>query len=314
MSHIKIIDFMGKRNIACMVSALLLLISVGSLAFNGLKLGLDFTGGTAIELLYAEEPNLAEVRSLIEAAGYEGASVQTIESKKNLLIKLKSDSAKLDENGEPINIGEEMAAYFTKAMKMDVSLLQDAVVGAQIGEELANNGGIGMIVALIAVFLYVALRFQTKFSVGAIAALTHDVIIVLGLFSLFQLEFDLTVLAAVLAVVGYSLNDTIVVSDRIRENFRIMRSETAVDIINLSLSQTLGRTLTTSGTTLLVLFALFFLGGGLIHNFSVALIIGVGVGTYSSMYIAASTLVWMDISKEDLMEPEKEGAELDTLP
>lgn len=314
MSTEKMINFMGKRHLAAIISIVLILGSIGSLAVKGLNLGLDFTGGTVVELNFATAPSPEDVRQRLAANGYSNAVVQQFGSDTELLIRLQSDSAELDENGEAINVGKKISEFLAAELGTEVILKQSAIIGAQIGEELTNDGGLGMLAALAAVFLYVAVRFQTKFSVGALMALVHDVVIVLGVFSLFQFEFDLTVLAAVLAVVGYSLNDTIVVADRIRENFRIMRADSAIEIINASLTQTLGRTLMTSGTTFLVLLALFIVGGELIHNFSIALLIGVGVGTYSSMYIAATILLALNISKEDLMPPEKEGEELDELP
>ncbi len=314
MSTEKLIDFMGKRKLAALVSIVLVIASVASLSLQGLNLGLDFTGGTVVELEFSEAPSPEDVRLRLGAAGYNNATVQQFGSESVLLIRLQSDSAELDENGEAVNVGGKITDLLSADLSTEVTLKQTAIIGAQIGEELTNDGGLGMLAALIAVFLYVAIRFQTKFSVGALAALVHDVVLVLGVFSIFQLEFDLTVLAAVLAVVGYSLNDTIVVADRIRENFRVMREGSPVEIINSSLTQTLGRTLVTSGTTILVLLALFFVGGELIHNFSIALLLGVGVGTYSSMYIAATILLSLNISKEDLMPPEKEGEELDELP
>lgn len=314
MSSERIIDFMGKRHIAAVVSAVLLVLSVGSLAIKGLNLGLDFTGGTVVELQFVEAPDLQKVRETLAGSGYPGTNVVQFGSDTDLLIRMQNDSAAVDEHGEPVNVGRQMAESLAAAGYEGVTLMRSEIMGAQVGDELANDGGLGMLAALAAVFVYVALRFQMKFSVAALAALVHDVVIVLGLFSLLQLEFDLTVLAAVLAVVGYSLNDTIVVSDRIRENFRQMRETAPIDVINTSLSQTLGRTLMTSGTTMLVLLALFFFGGALIHNFSAALLVGVAVGTYSSMYVAAVILVLLSISKEDLMPPEKEGVELDELP
>lgn len=314
MNSERTINFMGKRHIAAIVSAVLILVSIGSLAIQGLNFGLDFTGGTLVELQFSEAPSLQEVRETLAASGYPGANVVQFGSDTDLLIRMQNDSGAVDASGEPVNIGQQIANRLRAEGMGEIRVLRSEIMGAQVGDELANDGGLGMLAALAAVFLYVAMRFQMKFSVAAIAALVHDVVIVLGFFSLLQLEFDLTVLAAVLAVVGYSLNDTIVVADRIRENFRRMRETTPTEVIDGSLNQTLGRTLMTSGTTLLVLLALFFFGGALIHNFSVALLVGVGVGTYSSIYVAASILLWMKISKEDLMPPEKEGAELDELP
>lgn len=314
MNTDKIIDFMSKRKIAAICSAILLTVSVVSLGIKGLNFGLDFTGGTLVELHYSEPPVLEEVREILSASGFPSPVVQNFGSETEIIVRLQTDNTDFETGEEVINIGEQILAVLRAASTADIQLSRSEVIGAQIGEELANDGGLGLLTALAIVFIYIALRFQMKFSMGAVAALIHDVIIVLGVFSLLQLDFDLTVLAAVLAVIGYSLNDTIVVSDRIRENFRIMRETTPEEVINTSLTQTLGRTLVTSGTTLLVLFSLFFVGGELIHNFSTALIIGVAVGTYSSIYVAATVLLMMNISKEDLMPPVKEGEELDELP
>ncbi len=313
MSTLKVIDFMGKRHIAAAVSIILLVISIGSLAVKGLNLGLDFTGGTLVELHYSEAPALEDVRQTLEQNGYPNAVVVNFGSDTELMVRLQTDNSSLGDDKE-VNIGEQIAEIVSSNSQAEVTLKRSEVIGAQIGDELANDGTLGLLMALGVVFLYVALRFQFKFSLGAVAALAHDVLIVLGVFSVFQIDFDLTVLAAVLAVIGYSLNDTIVVADRIRENFRIVREDTVVEIINVSLSQTLGRTLMTSGTTLLVLFALFFVGGELIHSFSLALLVGVGVGTYSSIYVAATILLWANITKEDLMPPEKEGEDLEDVP
>lgn len=310
----KTINFMGKRSLAVIFSAVLLVVSIGSIATQGMKFGLDFTGGTLVELDFTQAPEIESVRAELEKMGYPGAVVVQFGSDTELLVRLQSDTTELGADGQPINIGEKIAQGLDGALAGSVGLMRSEVIGAQIGEELTNEGGLGLLVALGAVFLYVAVRFQTKFSMGAIAALVHDVIIVLGFFSLLQLEFDLTVLAAVLAVIGYSLNDTIVVFDRIRENFRIVREEPPAEVINISLTQTLGRTLMTSGTTLLVLLALFFVGGELIHNFSIALIVGIGVGTYSSIYVASAMLLTLNVAKEDLMVPEKEGEEFEELP
>lgn len=315
MSAEKVINFMGARRIAMAFSMFLVLGSIVSLAVRGLNFGLDFTGGTLVELHYSEAPNLEEVRQQLTDAGYPGAIVVHFGSETELLVRMRTQTAVPDQGTGITNVGEHMAAALQAASPgVTIDMMRSEIIGAQMGEELANTGGIGLLVAFIAVFIYVAVRFQTKFSVGALVALVHDVIIVLGLFSALQLEVDLTVLAAVLAVIGYSINDTIVVADRIRENFRVIREGTTADIINISLTQTLGRTLMTSGTTLLVLLALFFVGGELIHNFSSALIVGIGIGTYSSIYVAAAIMLWMNLTKEDLMPPVKEGAELDELP
>ena len=379
----KIIDFMGKRKLAAMLSVLLLVGSVVSLGINGLQFGLDFTGGTQIEVGYDKPADLEEVRTILKEQGLENSVAVFFGSDTDVLVRtqgslqdaaLKVLAVKIREQvasaevtlekqvssdkgdfSSQINIANaptaKVASLFPAktygAVKIEqddgvitvltqnslseaftatlvaelaaranthVELRRSEFVGPQVGEELRDDGGLGMLFALAVVMIYVAIRFQMKFSFGAVAALAHDVVIVLGVFSLLKLDFDLTVLAAVLAVIGYSLNDTIVVSDRIRENFRKMRKADSIEVINLSLTQTLGRTLVTSFTTLLVLFALFFVGGELIHGFATALMIGVLVGTYSSIYVAANILIVLKICKEDLMEPIREGAEFDDMP
>lgn len=300
------IDFMAKRKIAGLFSIVLLIISLGSLAVNQLKLGLDFTGGTLVEVAFEQPPELEVLRTQLETSGFEDVTVQNFGSERDVLVRLAQ--------GFSPTVGDEVLAAIKANSGYNVELKRAEFVGAQVGEELRDQGGMGMLLALALVMIYVALRFQIKFSVAAVAALAHDVIILLGLFSLMQFDFDLTVLAAVLAVIGYSLNDTIVVSDRIRENFRRLRTGDSVEIINVSLNQTLGRTLITSLTTLLVLLALFFFGGELIHNFAVALLVGVVVGTYSSIYVAGNVLLAMNIDREDLMVPEKEGEVMDDRP
>jgi preprotein translocase subunit SecF len=301
----KVINFMGQRKLAAIMSMLLLIGAIASLTFNGLKFGLDFTGGTQIEVGYEQSADLNKVRQQLDAAGFEGAVVVHFGAETDVLIRLQ--------RGFESGLGDEILAALNRTGD-DVELRRIEFVGPQVGEELRDDGGIGMLFALVVVMAYVAMRFQFKFSIGAVAALAHDVLIVLGFFSVMQLDFDLTVLAAVLAVIGYSLNDTIVVSDRIRENFRKLRTETPLEVINVSLSQTLGRTLITSITTAMVLLALFFFGGEIIHGFSIALLVGVLVGTYSSIYVASNVLLSMNISKEDLMLPVKEGEEFDEVP
>ena len=296
---------MGLRKVATVFSAVLLLISIGSLAVNGLKLGLDFTGGSLVEVGYEQPADLNRVRGQLEAAGYDDAVVQTFGSPTDILIRLGQDH-------DP-KLGDKVVAALQEGETQELTLRRNEFVGAQVGEELREQGGLGMLLALFMIMVYVAFRFQFKFSVGAVSALAHDVLIVLGFFSVFQLDFDLTVLAAVLAVIGYSLNDTIVVSDRIRENFRKVRKGTPIEIMNISLSQTLGRTLVTSLTTLLVLVALAVFGGEMIHGFAIALLVGVLIGTYSSIYVAANVLIMMNLTKEDLMPPEKEE-EVDDRP
>ena len=313
MSDIKVINFTKAAIPLTMVSILLVVLSIGALAWKGLNWGLDFTGGTLVELNYSEPPILEDVRRTLADAGFQGATVVNFGSQNDLMVRLQADNANLEDSATT-NFGEHIAAILRDASGAQIRLLRSEVVGAQMGEELANTGGLGVLVALALVFVYVALRFQSKFSVGAVASLIHDVILVLGVFALYQLEFDLTVLAALLAVLGYSLNDSIVVSDRIRENFRIMRDMTPTEVMDLSLTQTLGRTIVTSGTTLLVVVVLLVVGGDLIHNFALALAIGISVGTYSSIIIGTAILMWLKLTKEDLMPPVKEGEELEEIP
>ncbi len=304
MTELKVYNFMGIRKIAVVFSAIMLLVSIASLSINGLVLGLDFSGGTQVEVGYEKPADVAVLREQLETAGFEGPVVVHYGSETDVLIRLQ---------GKPDQGLAEKVYAVLQSNGEQLDLRRVDFVGPQIGEELREDGGLGMLAALIVVMLYVAIRFQFKFSVGAVLALAHDVIITLGVFSLARLEFDLTVLAAVLAVVGYSLNDTIVVSDRIRENFRKIRKATPVEVINESLSQTLWRTINTSLTTMLVLLALFFIGGELIHNFAIALMIGVAIGTYSSIYVAATVMLAMNVDREDLLEPE-EGELVDDLP
>lgn len=304
MGQIKIYNFMGLRRYAVVFSAVLLLASAWSLTTQGLVLGLDFSGGTQIEVGYQQSADVAALRQKLEAAGFEKPVVVHYGSETDVLIRMQ---------GEPDQSLAERVYTVLRGDNEQIELRRVDYVGPQIGEELRDNGGLGMLIALAIVMLYVAIRFQFKFSVGAVLALIHDVMITLGVFSLARLEFDLTVLAAVLAVVGYSLNDTIVVSDRIRENFRKIRKAPPLDVINESLSQTLWRTINTSLTTMLVLLALFLFGGELIHNFAIALMIGVGIGTYSSIYVAATVMLAMNVDREDLLEP-VEGELVDDLP
>lgn len=311
MTEKRIINFMGQRKLAALLSLILLIGSCYSLATKALVLGLDFTGGTQIELGYDQPTNPQDVRRQLEQAGFNNPVVVNFGAETDILVRSQENP------GTETNSGSDepgLEERIVSAVGEDVELRRIDYVGPQIGEELRDEGGLGMLAALLVVMLYVAVRFQFKFSVGAVAALIHDVLIVIGFFSVFGLEFDLTVLAAVLAVVGYSLNDTIVVSDRIRENFRLIRKGSSVEVINESLTQTLGRTLVTSLTTLMVLLTLFLVGGQLIHNFSIALIVGVLVGTYSSIYVAANVLLTMDIQREDLLPPERDEEEFDELP
>jgi len=306
MSTQKIYNFMGFRKIAAACSVILLIVSIGALAVNGLKFGLDFTGGSLVEIGYEQPADLNKIRDQLKGVGFEDAVVQTFGSPTDILIRLGQDH-------DP-QLGDKVLSALQAGESQQLNLRRNEFVGAQVGEELREQGGLGMLLALFMIMVYVAFRFQIKFSVGAVAALAHDVLIVLGFFALFKLDFDLTVLAAVLAVIGYSLNDTIVVSDRIRENFRKVRKGTPIEVMNISLTQTLGRTLVTSLTTLLVLLALSIFGGEMIHGFATALLVGVFIGTYSSIYVAANVLIAMNICKEDLLPPEEKETEVDDRP
>ncbi|MCH9699741.1 MAG: protein translocase subunit SecF [Gammaproteobacteria bacterium] len=299
-------NLMGKRKIALILSTLLIVVSIASLALRGLVLGIDFTGGTLVEIGYPDSVDPETVRSQLVTGGFDDASVQHFGSSKDILIRLPSKEGR---------VSAELSTRIMNVVKTGESasaeLRRIEFVGPQVGEELRENGGLAMLYAIFGILLYVAWRFEYRFSLGAVAALVHDVIITLGFFSVFALEFDLSVLAAILAVIGYSLNDTIVVFDRIRENFRRMRKGRPVEVMNVSLNQTLTRTIITSLTTLLVLIALVFLGGEIIHNFAVALIVGVLIGTYSSIYVASPVVLALGVSKEDLMPPEREGDEFE---
>ena len=300
------IPFMKYRKIAAYASLALFVISIVSLSFRGLSLGLDFSGGTLVEVTYEDSVNLEEVRGMLTNNGFDDYQVVNFGSDRDVLIKIA------DQPGNS-QLGDEVFAL-VQANDPDTELKRVEFVGPQIGSELRDQGGLGMLVALAMILLYVAFRFQYKFALGAVTALAHDVIIILGLFSLFSWDFDLTVMAALLAVIGYSLNDTIVVSDRIRENFRSQRGIESIEVVDLSINQMLARTLITSLTTLLVLLALYFLGGELIRGFALALIIGVIIGTYSSIYVVANMLIMFAINQEDMAIPEPEGAEFDDMP
>jgi len=299
------IPFMKWRWIAIALSGLAIATAVVSLSVQQLNWGLDFTGGTLIEVAYSDSADLGSIRSVLAEEGYDGAVVVSFGTDRDVLVRLP--------DGYSDEQGALMVDKLRSSTDMAIELRRIEFVGPQVGDELRDDGGIAMLTALGLVMLYVAFRFQIKFALGAVFALAHDVIVTLGFFSLTGLEFDLTVLAALLAVVGYSLNDTIVVSDRIRENLRKIRRAEAIDVINTSLTETLGRTLVTSLTTLLVLAALALFGGEMIFGFAVALLVGVTVGTYSSMYVASTTLLQLGVSKEDVMVPEREGADQEGL-
>ncbi len=310
------IDFMGVRRIAAGISALLAVVSLISLFVNSLNFGLDFTSGTSVRLNYSQTVDLDQVNLTLQQNGYEDAVVVTFGSDRDIRVLLPVDSsvAEQDQAEQAAQVGESLAAMLQQETQSQVTLLGSDYVSAKVGEELAEQGGLGMLVALGIIMVYIAVRFQFKFSVGAVVALAHDLIITLGIFSVFQMEFNLNTLAAMLAIIGYSLNDTIVVSDRIRENFRRLRKGSPIEMVNSSLNQTLSRTLITSLTTLLVLFSSLFIGGDSTQGFAIALIIGVVIGTYSSIYIASNVIIYMNVTREDLMIPVKEGAELDDLP
>ena len=307
---------MGVRKIAAAISALLVVVSIISLTINSLEFGLDFTSGTSVRLNYGGTVDLDEVNGILQNNGYEDAVVVSFGTDRDIRIILPVDETVdvQDQAGQAVEVGATIAALLRSNSDAQISLLGSDYVSAKVGEELAEQGGLGMLVALGIIMVYIAVRFQFKFSVGAVVALAHDLIVTLGIFSLVRMEFNLNTLAAMLAIIGYSLNDTIVVSDRIRENFRRMRSGTPIEMVNKSLNQTLSRTLITSFTTLLVLFSILIIGGESTQGFAVALIIGVIIGTYSSVYIASNVIIYMKVTREDLMIPLKEGADLEGHP
>lgn len=301
------IDFMGRRKLAFAFSLLLILVAIGSLATRGLSFGIDFTGGTLVEVGYPQPQELESIRTALQDGGFEAAQVQYFGSSREVLIRLAPRAESQAELSSRL-------LTLLREHNAGVEMRRVEFVGAQVGEELTEKGGLAMLYALIGILVYVTLRFEYRFSVGAVAALIHDVTITLGVFSVTQMEFDLTVLAALLAIIGYSLNDTIVVFDRIRENFRKIRKQSPTGVMNASINQTLSRTLMTSLTTLLVVLALFVLGGEVIHAFAFALLVGILVGTYSSIYVASNVALQLGVSKQDLMPVKKEGAEVDNQP
>jgi len=285
-------------------SAFLLIVSIISLGLQGLKLGIDFTGGTLIEVGYQQTADLEDIRTKLASANYAGTNVQHFGSDTEVLIQLEPQATS----------SAKLSSSIIQMLGDGIDVRRVEFVGPKVGEELTNDGGLALLYALIGILIYVAFRFEYRFALGSITALIHDVIITLGVFSILQIEFNLTVLAAILAVIGYSLNDTIVVFDRIRENFLSTRHIEPVPIVNDALNQTLTRTLMTSLTTLIVLLALFYLGGEVIHSFAGALIIGVVIGTYSSIFVASSMILALGISKEDMLPSEKEKKEIDARP
>ncbi|MDP2179000.1 protein translocase subunit SecF [Methylicorpusculum sp.] len=306
---IKDIDFLGKRKLAYIASGLLVLISIISLATQGLQMGIDFTGGTLVEVGYKESADLSVIRNALGEGGFSDALVQHFGSTKDVLIRLKPQ-----ESISSSELSNKVLEVINKKTSERAELRRVEFVGPQVGDELAEDGGLALLYAMFGILIYVAWRFEYKFSVGSVVALIHDVIITMGFFSLLGLEFDLTVLAAVLAVVGYSINDTIVVFDRIRDNFKMLRKEESITIINTSINETLNRTLMTSFTTIIVVVALAVLGGQTIHNFALTLLVGITVGTYSSIFIASAIVLSMGVTQEDLMEPVKEGVDIDNMP
>ena len=296
------LDFLGRRRAAFYLSAGLLAVSVLSLAVRGLDFGIDFTGGTLIEVGYSEPVELDPIRNALDDAGFDEAAVQHFGTARDVLVRLapREELSRAALSSQVLRVLQERNA---------VTLRRVEFVGPQVGEELTEDGGLAMLIALFGILIYVWLRFEYRFALGAIAALVHDVLITLGFFSVLGLEFDLTVLAAVLAVIGYSLNDTIVVFDRVRENFRRVRRGSTEEVMNRSLNQTLSRTLMTSLTTLLVLVALFVFGGELIRGFATALIVGVLIGTYSSVFVASVAALALGVSRTDLLPVKKEGAD-----
>lgn len=303
------IDFMSRRNIALVFSAVLMLASITSLVVRGLNFGLDFTGGTLIEVGYPSAPDISEVRENLTLAGFDSV-VQTFGTATDIVVRIPPS----DSTESSAELSTRVLAALSQDVDGDIEMRRVEFVGPQVGDELTEQGILAVIYAMVGVFLYVMFRFQWRFSVGAVAALLHDITISMGVLSLLQIEFDLTVVAAILAVVGYSLNDTIVLFDRIRENFPRYRKREPIDVVNTSINETLSRTLMTSTTTLIVLFALFYFGGEIIHGFAFTLIAGVVIGTYSSIYVASTALLMLGVSKFDLMEVEKEGATLEARP
>ncbi|NND92552.1 MAG: protein translocase subunit SecF [Granulosicoccus sp.] len=304
-------NFMGRYRAFFMVSAAMLAVAILAIAIRGLNLGVDFTGGYTIEVGYEQPADLNAIRAALVQAQLPDSQVQAFGTSTEVLIRMAP--AKGD-GGSSAKVSDEVLRVLSESSDSAISMRRVEFVGPQVGEELREKGGLAMLTALFGIILYIWFRFEKKFSIGSVLALVHDVIITVGVFALFQIEFDLTILAALLAVIGYSLNDTIVVFDRIRENFRLMRTGTPEEVMNDSINQTLSRTVITSGTTLLVLFALLLFGGKIISGFALALIIGIVVGTYSSIFVASAAVLHLGVTREDLMPVEKEGADMDAMP
>ena len=301
-------DFMGHRRAAALVSACFIVISLISLAFNSLQFGLDFSSGISVRLTYSDSVNLDQVNETLAANGYNEALVVSYGSDRDIriILPVAGETATTEQAGRAIEIGEQLAEQLRLASQSEITLAGSDFVSAKAGQDLAEESGLGILVALGAIMVYISVRFQLKFAIGAVVALLHDVIITLGVFSVFRIQFDLTVLAALLAVIGYSLNDTIIVADRIRENLRRQRRGTMVELVNLSLNQTLSRTLITSGTTLMVVVSLLVIGSEAVRGFCIAMTVGIIAGTYSTVYIASALLLLMNVSREDVALPIKE--------
>ncbi len=301
-------NFMSKRKLALIFSTLLIVISIGSIATRGLNFGLDFTGGTSVVVNFQEIIELDDIRNALESNDFIDASVQNFGSAKSVQIKFQTTND--DESTQLVT----QLKHIIKPIDPKAQVGKGDFIGSQVGSELVEQGSLAILYAIIGILLYVTMRFEWRFSLGSVIALVHDVIITVGVFSVVQMEFDLTILAALLAVIGYSLNDTIVVFDRVRENFRGLRKKTPTEVFNTSINQTISRTIITSLTTILVLVALFVIGGAMIHGFAFALIVGVIIGTYSSIFVASTATLSLGITREDLMPVEKEGANLDHIP
>lgn len=315
MAHMRLIgklnfDFMGWRRPAAIGTVVIMLAFILSMIFQGFNFGLDFTGGTVIEVGYEQPADLAPIRAALEANGYHGSVVQHFGSQRDVVIRVPLHH----EQGTSAELSNRIYALLSDASEGRLDLRRAEFVGPQVGEELREDGGLAMLFALIGILVYVAVRFEWRFAVGAVVATIHDVIFTIGVFSLFQLDFDLTVLAAVLAIVGYSVNDTVVIFDRVREKFRLMRKGTVIEIVNQAINETLSRTIITAGTLLLVVVVLYLFGGQTLKGFSLALIIGAIVGTYSTIYIATATVIWLGISRADMIPPPKEQTEADLRP
>lgn len=303
------IDFMGMRKTAWIGSGVLLVLALVLILTRGLNFGLDFTGGNIIEVGYPETADLNRIRDALAGSGLPDASVQNFGTSRDVLIRIAPQ-----EGTDRAKLSQQVLDVLSGTSDGELDMRRVEFVGPQVGEALREQGGLAILSALFAIVVYIWFRFEKKFSVGSVLALVHDVVITVGIFAMFQLDFDLTVLAAILAVIGYSLNDTIVVFDRIRENFRSMRRGSPAEVINTSVNQTLSRTVITSLTTLLVLLCLFIFGGKIISGFALALIIGVVVGTYSSIFVASTAVLALGITREELMPVEKEGADLEGIP